>query len=145
MFLYEYNNKCKDNLQIQIYRSDYFMKTLNTIAKELMELRTSKKMLAEKEKALMNELKQYFPQDNSKQNVETNDYFISRYPALTGTRYDLEAVRKLAIKNHIKLMERTYTYKVLEDKLAELVGDILSNEEFEGLKIQTVKFKINKK
>lgn len=121
------------------------MKTLNTIAKELMELRTSKKMLAEKEKALMNELKQYFPRDNSKQNVETNDYFISRYPTLIGTRYDLEAVRKLAIKNHIKLMERTYTYKVLEDRLAELVGDILSNEEFEGLKIQTVKFKINKK
>lgn len=121
------------------------MKTLNTIAKELMELRTAKKMLADKEKALMNDLKNYFPQDTTKQDIETNDFYISRYPALTGTRYNLEAVRQLAVKHHIKLMERVYTHKVLEDKLAELVGDILSNEEFEGLKIQTVKFKINKK
>lgn len=121
------------------------MKTLNTIAKELMELRTQKKILADKEKALMQDLRQYFPDDNSKQNVETNDFYISKYPALTGTRYDLEAVRQLAIKHHIKLMERVYTHKVLEDKLAELVGDVLSSEEFESLKVQTIKFKINKK
>ena len=121
------------------------MKTLNTIAKELMELRTAKKMLSDKEKALLNDLKHYFPQGTTKEEIETNDYYISRYPALTGTRYNLEAVRQLAVKHHIKLMERVYTHKVLEDKLAELVGNILSNEEFEGLKIQTVKFKINKK
>lgn len=121
------------------------MKTLNMIARELMELRTQKKILADKEKALLQELKKYFPQDNTKQNIETNDFYISRYPTLTGTRYDLGAVRQLAIKHHIKLMERTYTYKVLEDKLLELVGSILSNEEFENLKVQTIKFKINKK
>lgn len=121
------------------------MKTLNTIAKELLELRTAKKMLADKEKALLNDLKRYFPQDNTKQNVETNDFYISRYPTLTGTRYDLEAVRQLAVKHHIKLMERVYSHKVIEDRLMELVGDVLSNEEFERLKIQTIKFKINKK
>lgn len=121
------------------------MKTLNTIAKELMELRTAKKMLADKEKALLKDLKKYFPQDNSKQNIETNDFYISRYPTLIGTRYDLEAVRQLAIKHHIKLMERVYTHKVLEDKLMELVGDVLTNEQFDGLKVQTIKFKINKK
>lgn len=128
----------------KFYRSD-FMKTLNTIAKELLELRTAKKMLADKEKALLNDLKRYFPQDNTKQNVETNDFYISRYPTLTGTRYDLEAVRQLAVKHHIKLMERVYSHKVIEDRLMELVGDVLSNEEFERLKIQTIKFKINKK
>ena len=121
------------------------MKTLNTIAKELLEIRTAKKILADKEKALLGDLKHYFPQDTTKQDIETNDYYISRYPALTGTRYDLEAVRQLAVKHHIKLMERVYSHKVIEDRLMELVGDVLSNEEFERLKIQTIKFKINKK
>ena len=121
------------------------MEHLNEILKELNSVRTAKKQLATREKELLKEVEKYLPQGFEPVSIETEDFILKRYTALSGERFNVEEVRKLAIKNHIKLVERVVKHKVIEDALKDIVGSIISEEEYNGLKILCNKLKIDTK
>lgn len=121
------------------------MKHLNELLKELNTVRTAKKSLASREKELLKEIEEYLPEGFSPISIETDDYILKRFPALSGDRFDVDAVRKLAIRNHIKLVDRVVKHKVIESALADIVGSIISEEEYNSLKILCNKLKIDVK
>lgn len=121
------------------------MKHLNEILKELNSVRTAKKQLATREKELLKEVEKYLPQGFEPISLETEDFILKRYTSLSGDRFDVEKVRKIAIKNHIKLVERVVKHKVIETALANIVGSIISEEEYNSLKILCNKLKIDVK
>ena len=121
------------------------MKHLNELLKELNSVRTAKKSLASREKELLKEIEEYLPEGYSPISIETDDYILKRFPALSGDRFDVDAVRKLAIRNHIKLVDRVVKHKVIESALADIVGSIISEDEYNSLKILCNKLKIDVK
>ncbi len=121
------------------------MKHLNELLKELNTVRTAKKSLASREKELLKEIEDYLPEGFSPISIETDDYILKRFPALSGDRFDVDAVRKLAIRNHIKLVDRVVKHKVIESALADIVGSIISEDEYNSLKILCNKLKIDVK
>ena len=121
------------------------MKHLNELLKELNTVRTAKKSLASREKELLKEIEDYLPEGYSPISIETDDYILKRFPALSGDRFDVDAVRKLAIRNHIKLVDRVVKHKVIESALADIVGSIISEDEYNSLKILCNKLKIDVK
>ena len=121
------------------------MKHLNELLKELNTVRTAKKSLASREKELLKEIEEYLPEGYSPVSIETDDYILKRFPALSGERFNVNEVRKLAIRNHIKLVDRVVKHKVIESALADIVGSIISEEEYNSLKILCNKLKIDVK
>ena len=121
------------------------MERLNSILAELNSVRTAKKKLASREKELLNEIEEYLPEGYSPISIETDDYILKRFPALSGERFNVDEVRKLAIRNHIKLVDRVVKHKVIESALADIVGSIISEEEYDSLKILCNKLKIDVK
>lgn len=121
------------------------MTKLNELLKELNSVRTAKKKLASREKELLQEVGEYLPEGFEPVAIDTGDYVLKRYPALSGDRFDVDAVRKLAIRNHIKLIDRIVKHKVIESALSNIVGDIISEEEYNALKILGNKIKIDVK
>ena len=121
------------------------MKKLNELLKELNSIRTAKKQLASKEKELLKEIEEYLPEGFSPISIETDDFILKRYPALSGDRFNINEVRKIAIRNHIKLVDRIVKHKVIESALADIVGDIISEEEYDSLKILCNRLKIDVK
>ena len=121
------------------------MKHLNELLKELNSVRTTKKSLASREKELLKEIEEYLPEGYSPVSIETDDYILKRFPALSGERFNVNEVRKLAIRNHIKLVDRVVKHKVIESALADIVGSIISEEEYNSLKILCNKLKIDVK
>ena len=121
------------------------MEHLNEILRELNSVRTAKKQLAVREKELLKEVEKYLPQGFEPVTLETDDYILKRYTALSGDRFNVDEVRKLAIKNHIKLVERVVRHKVIESALADIVGSIISEDEYNNLKILCNKLKIDTK
>ena len=121
------------------------MKHLNELLKELNTVRTAKKSLASREKELLKEIETYLPEGYSPISIETDDYILKRFPALSGERFNVDEVRKLAIRNHIKLVDRVVKHKVIESALADIVGSIISEEEYDSLKILCNKLKIDVK
>lgn len=121
------------------------MEHLNEILKELNSVRTAKKQLATREKELLKAVETYLPQGFEPITLETDDYILKRYTALSGERFNVEEVRKLAIRNHIKLVERVVKHKVIESALADIVGSIISKEEYDDLKILCNKLRIDVK
>lgn len=122
-----------------------YMEKLNSILAELNSVRTAKKSLASREKELLKEIEEYLPEGYSPISVETDDYILKRFPALSGERFNVNEVRKLAIRNHIKLVDRVVKHKVIESALADIVGSIISEEEYNSLKILCNKLKIDVK
>ena len=121
------------------------MKKLNSILAELNSVRTAKKSLASREKELLKEIEDYLPEGFSPISIETDDYILKRFPALSGERFNVDEVRKLAIRNHIKLVDRVVKHKVIESALADIVGSIISEDEYNSLKILCNKLKIDVK
>ena len=121
------------------------MERLNSILAELNSIRTAKKKLANREKELLKEIEDYLPEGFSPISIETDDYILKGFPALSGDRFDVDAVRKLAIRNHIKLVDRIVKHKVIESALADIVGSIISEDEYNSLKILCNKLKIDAK
>lgn len=121
------------------------MKHLNELLKELNTVRTAKKSLASREKELLKEIEDYLPEGYSPISIETDDYILKRFPALSGERFNVNEVRKLAIRNHIKLVDRVVKHKVIESALADIVGSIISEDEYNSLKILCNKLKIDVK
>lgn len=122
-----------------------YMEKLNSILAELNSVRTAKKSLASREKELLKEIEEYLPEGYSPISIETDDYILKRFPALSGERFNVNEVRKLAIRNHIKLVDRVVKHKVIESALADIVGSIISEEEYNSLKILCNKLKIDVK
>ena len=121
------------------------MERLNSILAELNSVRTAKKKLANREKELLKEIEAYLPEGYSPISIETDEFILKRFPALSGDRFDVDAVRKLAIRNHIKLVDRVVKHKVIESALADIVGSIISEDEYNSLKILCNKLKIDVK
>ena len=121
------------------------MKHLNEVLRELNTVRTAKKSLASREKELLKEIEEYLPEGYLPISIETDDFILKRFPALSGDRFDVDAVRKLAIRNHIKLVDRVVKHKVIESALADIVGSIISEDEYNSLKILCNKLKIDVK
>ena len=121
------------------------MERLNSILAELNSIRTAKKKLASREKELLKEIEDYLPEGFSPISIETDDYILKRFPALSGERFNVNEVRKLAIRNHIKLVDRVVKHKVIESALADIVGSIISEDEYNSLKILCNKLKIDVK
>ena len=121
------------------------MKHLNELLKELNTVRTAKKSLASREKELLKEIEDYLPEGFSPISIETDDFILKRFPALSGDRFNVDEVRKLAIRNHIKLVDRVVKHKVIESALADIVGSIISEDEYNSLKILCNKLKIDVK
>ena len=121
------------------------MEKLNSILAELNSVRTAKKQLASREKELLKEIEEYLPEGFSPISIETDDYILKRFPALSGDRFNISEVRKIAIRNHIKLIDRIVKYRVIESSLADIVGDIISEEEYDNLKILCNRLKIDVK
>ena len=121
------------------------MKHLNELLKELNTVRTAKKSLASREKELLKEIEEYLPEGYSPISIETDDYILKRFPALSGERVNVDEGRKLAIRNHIKLVDRVVKHKVIESALADIVGSIISEDEYNSLKILCNKLKIDVK
>ena len=121
------------------------MERLNSILAELNSIRTAKKSLASREKELLKEIETYLPEGYSPISIETDNYILKRFPALSGDRFNVDAVRKLAIRNHIKLVDRVVKHKVIESALADIVGSIISEDEYNSLKILCNKLKIDVK
>lgn len=121
------------------------MKHLNEVLRELNTVRTAKKSLASREKELLKEIEEYLPEGFSPISIETDDYILKRFPALSGERFNVNEVRKLAIRNHIKLVDRIVKHKVIESALADIVGSIISEDEYNSLKILCNKLKIDVK
>ena len=121
------------------------MKHLNEVLRELNTVRTAKKSLVSREKELLKEIEDYLPEGFSPISIETDDYILKRFPALSGERFNVDKVRKLAIRNHIKLVDRIVKHKVIESALADIVGSIISEDEYNSLKILCNKLKIDAK
>ena len=121
------------------------MTKLHSILAELNSVRTAKKQLASREKKLLQEVEKFLPEGFEPVTINTDDYILKRYPALSGDRFNISEVRKLAIKNHIKLVDRIVKHKVIESALADIVGSIISEEEYDALKILCNKIKIDVK
>ena len=121
------------------------MTKLNELLKELNAVRTAKKQLASREKQLLQEVETYLPEGFSPISIETDEFILKRFPALSGDRFNINEVRKLAIRNHIKLVDRIVKHKVIESALADIVGSIISEEEYNSLKILCNKLKIDVK
>ena len=121
------------------------MKHLNEVLRELNTVRTAKKQLASREKELLKEIEDYLQEGFSPISIETDDYILKRFPALSGDRFNVDEVRKLAIRNHIKLVDRVVKHKVIESALADIVGSIISEDEYNSLKILCNKLKIDVK
>ena len=121
------------------------MKHLNEVLRELNTVRTAKKSLANREKELLKEVEDYLPEGFSPISIETDDFILKRFPALSGERFNVDEVRKLAIRNHIKLVDRIVKHKVIESALADIVGSIISEDEYNSLKILCNKLKIDVK
>ena len=122
------------------------MITIEKIAKELNTVREEKNRLARREKELVAELyKHVFDKNSYKpEEISTDDYIIMKYPAFRGERYKVDEVRKLAMKFHRKLITTERVYKANESALKELLADgLLSEEEFDALKILSNKIKVN--
>ena len=122
------------------------MMTIEELAKELNEVRVEKNRLARREKDIVAELyKQVFDKNSYKtEEVETPEYILIKYPALSGTRYKVDEVRKLAMKYHRKLIIAERVYKADESALKELLANgLLSEEEFDALKIISNRIKIS--
>ena len=122
------------------------MMTIEEIAKELNTVREEKNRLARREKELVAELyKQVFDKNSYKpEEVETPECILIKYPALSGTRYKVDEVRKLAMKYHRKLITTERVYKANEQALQGLLSDgLLSEEEFDALKILSNRIKIS--
>ena len=128
-----------------IIKGVIYMERLNSILAELNSIRTAKKKLANREKELLKEIEDYLPEGFSPISIETDDYILKRFPALSGERFNVDEVRKLAIRNHIKLVDRIVKHKVIESALADIVGSIISEEEYNSLKILCNKLKIDVK
>ena len=69
------------------------MKHLNEVLRELNTVRTAKKSLASREKELLKEIEGYLPEGFSPISIETSDYILKRFPALSGDRFDVEIGR----------------------------------------------------
>ena len=121
------------------------MKHLNEVLRELNTGRTAKKSLASREKELLKEIEEYLPEGYLPISIETDDFILKRFPALSGERFNVDEVRKLAIRNHIKLVDRVVKHKVIESALADIVGSIISEDEYNSLKILCNKLKIDVK
>ena len=121
------------------------MKHLNEVLRELNTVRTAKKSLASREKELLKEIEEYLPEGYLPISIETDDFILKRFPALSGERFNVDEVRKLAIRNHIKLVDRVVKHKVIESALADIVGSIISEDEYNSLKILCNKLKIDVK
>ena len=121
------------------------MKHLNEVLRELNAVRTAKKSLASREKELLKEIEDYLPEGFSPISIETDDFILKRFPALSGERFNVNEVRKLAIRNHIKLVDRIVKHKVIESALADIVGSIISEDGYNSLKILCKKLKIDVK
>lgn len=122
------------------------MMTIEEIAKELNTVRTERNRLTRREKELVAELyKQVFDKDSYKpEEIETTEYILMKYPTFSGARYKVDEVRKLAMKYHRKLITAERVYKADESALKELLADgLLSEEEFEALKILSNRIKIS--
>ena len=122
------------------------MLTIEEIAKELNTVRTERNRLKRREKELVEKLyQQVFDKDSYRtEEVETPEYILIKYPALSGTRYKVDEVRKLAMKYHRKLITTERVYKANESALKELLADgLLSEEEFDALKILSNRIKIS--
>ena len=122
-----------------------YMERLNSILAELNSVRTAKKQLANREKELLKEIEEYLPEGYLPISIETDDFILKRFPALSGERFNVDEVRKLAIRNHIKLVDRVVKHKVIESALADIVGSIISEDEYNSLKILCNKLKIDVK
>ena len=122
------------------------MMKIEEIAKELNTVRTERSRLARREKELVEELyKQVFNKNSyTPEEVETTDYILMKYPAFSGERYKIDEVRKLAMKYHRKLITTKRVFKANETALQELLTDgLLTEEEFDALKILSNRIKIN--
>ena len=122
------------------------MMKIEEIAKELNTVRTERSRLKRRKKELVAELyKQVFNKDSYRpEEVETDDYILMKYPALSGERYKVDEVRKLAMKYHRKLITTERVYKANESALQGLLSDgLLSEEEFDALKILSNRIKIS--
>ena len=122
------------------------MMKIEKIAKELNTVREEKNRLARREKELVAELyKHVFDKDSYRpEEVETDDYIIMKYPALSGERYKIDEVRKLAMKYHRKLITTKRVYKANETALQGLLSDgLLTEEELDALKILSNRIKVN--
>ena len=122
------------------------MMTIEEIAKELNTVRTERSRLKRREKELVAELyKQVFDKNSYRpEEVETDDYILMKYPALSGERYKVDEVRKLAMKYHRKLITTDKVYKANESALQGLLSDgLLTEEEFDALKILSNRIKIS--
>lgn len=120
--------------------------TIDEIAKELVSVRTEMKMLKQREKELVATLyNEVFNKDSYEKEQKVTDKFVlEKFPALSGDRYNLDEVRKLAMSTHRKLMTSTIKYKADEKALQELVNDkLLTQDELDGMKILINKIKIN--
>ena len=122
-----------------------YMERLNSILAEFNSVRTAKKQLANREKELLKEIEEYLPEGYLPISIETDDFILKRFPALSGERFNVDEVRKLAIRNHIKLVDRVVKHKVIESALADIVGSIISEDEYNSLKILCNKLKIDVK
>ena len=122
------------------------MLTIEEIAKEINTVRTERNRLKRREKELVEKLyQQAFNKDSYKpEEVETDDYIIMKYPAFRGERYNIDEVRKLAMKYHRKLINTERVYKANESALQVLLSDgLLTEEEFDALKILSNRIKIS--
>ena len=122
------------------------MLTIEEIAKEFNTVRTEKNRLTRREKELVEELyKRVFDKDSYKpEEISTDDYILMKYPALSGDRYKVDEVRKLAMKYHRKLITTERVYKANESALQGLLSDgLLTEEELDALKILSNRIKIS--
>ena len=122
------------------------MMTIEELAKELNTVRTERNRLKRREKELVAELyKQVFDKDSYRpEKVEADDYILMKYPALSGERYKVDEVRKLAMKYHRKLITTERDYRANESALQGILSDGLSTEEeFDALKILSHRIKIS--
>ena len=121
---------------------------IEELAKELNSVRVAKNQLAKREKEIIEILiKDFFDKDSHKEEkIDTDNYILVKYPALSGDRYKVDDVRKLAMRTHKRLITTKKVYKADENALKELVRDkILSEEDFDSLKIITNRIKVNVK
>ena len=121
---------------------------IEELAKELTSVRVAKNQLAKREKEIIEILiKDFFDKDSHKEEkIDTDNYILVKYPALSGERYNVDKVRKLAIRTHKRLITTKKVYKADENALKELVRDnILSEEDFDALKIISNRIKVNVK
>ena len=121
---------------------------IEELAKELNSVRVAKNKLAKREKEIIEILiKDFFDKDShEEEKIDTDNYILVKYPALSGDRYKVDDVRKLAIRTHKRLITTKKVYKADENALKELVRDkILSEEDFDSLKIITNRIKVNVK